>query len=159
MWGIFCWHITLCHQDAINQSSYVIKIESLDMKNTAVMDQNMLSSGFDSKKVMMLLVAAFGVVAFALAFNALAATGTLEGEFADMWDEVKGLAGGAPGKILMMLMVMGVVFFSTVKPNLVGFAGCVVSVLVLGNAGKIIDSSLTSTIFDAPAALLPLIGG
>lgn len=102
----------------------------------------------DARKGMMLLAAAIGLMLFIVGFQALAATGTLEGEFADMWDEVKGIAGGAPGKILMMLMVLGVVFFATVKPNLLGFGGCVIAILVLANAGNIIDSSLTATIFD-----------
>lgn len=129
------------------------------MQTSAVLDTNTMNFDFSARNVMFAMAVVVGAVLFFLGFDAIAATGTLEGEFADMWGEVKGLAGGAPGKILMMLMVMGVVFFSTVKPNLVGFAGCVVSVLVLANAGKIIDSSLTATIFEAPAAFLPLIGG
>lgn len=129
------------------------------MQANAEIDQNALYTPFSLRNAMLALAVVVGASLLFVGFDAIAATGTLEGEFAEMWGEVKGLAGGAPGKILMMLMVMGVVFFSTVKPNLVGFAGCVVSVLVLANAGKIIDSSLTSTIFEAPAALLPLIGG
>lgn len=129
------------------------------MQSNAVMDPNALQTPFSLRNAMLALAVVMGAALLFVGFDAIAASGILESEFAEMWGEVKGLAGGAPGKILMMLMVMGVVFFSTVKPNLVGFAGCVVSVLVLANAGKIIDSSLTATIFEAPAALLPLIGG
>lgn len=110
------------------------------------------------KLLALALVSVVALVLFVTGFDAIAATGTLESEFQDMWSEVKSLAAGAPGKILMMLMVLGVVFFSTVKPNLVGFAGCVVSVLVLANAGKIIDSSLTASILEAPSVVLPMIG-
>lgn len=117
------------------------------MQMSAILPNTNLNA-VDAKKGMMLLAAAIGLMLFIVGFQALAATGTLEGEFADMWDEVKGLAGGAPGKILMLLMVLGVVFFATVKPNLVGFGACVLAILVLANAGNIIDSSLTATIFD-----------
>lgn len=137
--------------------SYTFNIESLKMLATA--NANLMQDNTVNLKLVALAVAAMvALVLFMTGFDAIAATGTLESEFQDMWSEVKSLAAGAPGKILMMLMVLGVVFFSTVKPNLVGFAGCVVSVLVLANAGKIIDSSLTATIFEAPSALLPVIG-
>ena len=110
------------------------------------------------KLIALALASLVALMLFITGFDAIAASGNLEAEFQDMWSEVKSLAAGAPGKILMMLMVLGVVFFSTVKPNLVGFAGCVVSVLVLANAGKIIDSSLTASILEAPSAVLPMIG-
>ncbi len=130
------------------------------MQANAVMGhQSMESSAKNTKTLWIALAVLASAVLLYIGFDAFAATGTLEGEFSDMWGEVKGIAGGAPGKILMMLMVLGVVFFSTVKPNLVGFAGCVVSVLVLANAGNIIDSSLTATIFEAPASLLPVLTG
>ena len=124
------------------------------MQNTFIQAQN-----FTLNQKIMAMAVFIAVALLFVNFDAIAATGTLEGEFADMWGEMKGIAGGAPGKILMMLMVVGVVFFSTVKPNLVGFAGCVVSILVLANAGKIIDSSLTTTIYDLQSVVMPIIGG
>ena len=111
-----------------------------------------------AQQVMMTLALLAVAAIFAMNFDAIAATGTLEAEFSDMWTEIKALAAGAPGKILIMLMVMGVVFFSTVKPNLIGFAGCVVSILVLANAGNIIEASFTASILDAPQTILPLLG-
>ena len=116
-----------------------------------------------AQQVMMSLALLAAGAVFAMNFDAIAATGSLESEFSDMWTEIKALAAGAPGKILIMLMVLGVVFFATVKPNLIGFGGCVVSILVLANAGNIIDNSFTSSIFDAPVqavqAVLPLVAG
>ena len=126
------------------------------MKNSLTMEN--FGTNISMKKMALAVVAVIAIALFFANFDAIASTGTLEGEFTDMWGEMKGIAGGAPGKILMMLMVVGVVFFSTVKPNLVGFAGCVVSILVLANAGQIIDSSLTASIFDAPLSALTLIG-
>lgn len=121
-------------------------------------EQNTIGSAMSQRNVLLALSVVVGAILLYMGFDAFAATGSLEAEFADMWTEIKGVAAGAPGKILMMLMVLGVIFFSTVKPNLVGFAGCVVSVLVLANAGNIIDNSLTATIFEAPASILPLLG-
>ncbi|MFA0228273.1 hypothetical protein AB4491_04685 [Vibrio sp. 10N.261.45.A7] len=137
--------------------SYTINIESLEMLANANVMQ-LQDNPTNMKLLALALVSVVALVLFVTGFDAIAATGTLESEFQDMWSEVKSLAAGAPGKILMMLMVLGVVFFSTVKPNLVGFAGCVVSVLVLANAGKIIDSSLTASILEAPSVVLPMIG-
>lgn len=129
------------------------------MQMNATVEKNMLDTGVSRRNTMLLMAVVFAVALLSWGFDAIAATGTLEGEFADMWGEMKGIAGGAPGKILMMLMVLGVVFFSTVKPNLLGFGGCVIAILVLANAGKIIDSSLTSSIYDVQSLVMPLIGG
>ncbi len=104
--------------------------------------------------LVIVLTVALAAMFAAGGFDALAATGGFQDEFSGMWGEIKTLANGAPGKILIMLMVLGVVIFSTVKPNLLGFAGCVISILVLANAGDLIDNSLTASILDVANAAL-----
>ena len=121
-----------------------------------------------TKQVLIMLAVVVAAIALVVGFDAWAATATegVASQFEEMWEDVQAIATGAPGKILMLIMVMGVVFFSTVKPNLVGFAGCVIAVLVLANASKIINGSLTASVFDAaPQAalhavttILPVIG-
>lgn len=136
------------------------------MMNTLTMN-NANAFHVSTKQVLIMLALAISAIILMVGFDALAATATegVASQFEEMWEDVQAIATGAPGKILMLIMVMGVVFFSTVKPNLVGFAGCVIAVLVLANASKIINGSLTASVFDAvpqalhtATAVLPVIG-
>lgn len=127
--------------------------------NTLTMN-NASTFHISTKQVLVMLAVITGVFALIAGFDAWAATATdgVASQFEDMWVDVQALAVGAPGKILMLIMVLGVIFFSTVKPNLVGFAGCTISVIVLANASKIIEGSLTASVFDAQQAILPMLG-
>jgi hypothetical protein len=96
-----------------------------------------------------ILAVAFLVYLIATSGNAdavSAGSATLHTQFDQMWDEVKGLLTGSPAKVLMGLGILGVLMFSVVKPNLIGFAASVVTLLVVANAAGTIDTSLTITV-------------
>lgn len=113
------------------------------------------AENFKSNKSMR-LIGAIAIIAVAFIVYLLATSGsadavsagsaTLHNQFDQMWDEVKGLLTGSPAKVLMGLGIMGVLMFSVVKPNLIGFAASVVTLLVVANAAGTIDTSLTITV-------------
>jgi hypothetical protein len=93
------------------------------------------------------LAIAIYLIATASNVEAVSAAGaTLHTQFDTMWDEVKGLMTGSPAKVLMGLGICGVLMFSVVKPNLIGFAASVVTLLVMANAAGTIDTSMTITV-------------
>ena len=78
----------------------------------------------------------------------------LSDQFDPFYSSLKGIATGAPGKSLMLMMVVMIILFSTLKPNFIGFAGCVLGILVLSNAPAIIDAGVTANIADYSTALI-----
>jgi len=119
-----------------------------------------VAENFKTNKTLRLLAALGVIVAAFLVYivttgsaEAVSAGGaTLHTQFDQMWDEVKGLMTGSPAKLLMGLGILGVLMFSVVKPNLIGFAASVVTLLVMANAAGTIDTSLTITVESLKAA-------
>jgi len=105
-------------------------------------------------KAVLFTVAVIGIAFALMGFEAFAAgQGGIGDSFEDFWLGLQSIATGAPGKSLMLMMVIMVVVFSTVKPNLVGFCGCIVSVLVLANATTIIEAGLGANLSDLSATV------
>lgn len=101
--------------------------------------------------LIMLLVAA---VVFACQY-ALAQTGNsqiLDDSLDSAWNELQALATGNGGRILMIIMILGGIYFSVIAPNGMYFLGCVGGLLVLSNITDLIDSALVAS-FDAIPAL------
>ncbi|AZL83386.1 hypothetical protein EIJ81_00535 (plasmid) [Aliivibrio salmonicida] len=90
---------------------------------------------------------------FASAVFAASGSVGLDEGLSTLWDEIAAMATGNTGRILMMMSLLGVVIFAVVSPNLIGFAACGFSLLVLSNATDFIESTLTATY-----SLLPAIG-
>lgn len=88
-------------------------------------------------------------VLFSLFFigGVVASTGgsDLDDSLGGIWDELQALATGNMGRILMICMILGGIYFSVMSPNLVMFLSCAICLLVLANVGDIIDGSLTAT--------------
>ena len=55
---------------------------------------------------------------------------------------IKDITDGPLSKIMMILMILMAILNAVVRPNLVGFAGAVASVLVLANISKILEGFL-----------------
>lgn len=108
-----------------------------------------------AQRLICLAIVAVGaiVLIFTSEAHAVSASGaTLHTFFDQFWDEVKGLMTGSPAKAIMGFSILGTIAFSMIKPNLIGFLSCVVTILVLANAPTTIDGSLTVTV-DALKAL------
>ncbi|CAH1598860.1 hypothetical protein FWP33_20460 [Vibrio parahaemolyticus] len=119
---------------------------------TALLKADFEVSGQQLKTgLIMLLVAA----AFFLANYALAQTGNstvLDDSLDSAWNELQALATGNGGRILMIIMILGGIYFSVIAPNGMYFLGCVGGLLVLSNITDLIDAALVAS-FDAVPAL------
>lgn len=87
------------------------------------------------------------VIAFLFVGTVVASTGgsDLDDSLSGIWDELQALATGNMGRILMICMIIGGIYFSVMQPNLVMFLSCAICLLVLANIGDIIDGALTAT--------------
>lgn len=119
---------------------------------TALLKADFEISGQQLKTgLIMLLVAA----SFFLANYALAQTGNstvLDDSLDNAWNELQALATGNGGRILMIIMILGGIYFSVIAPNGIYFLACVGGLLVLSNITDLIDAALVAS-FDAVPAL------
>ncbi|MGR5159275.1 hypothetical protein [Vibrio owensii] len=77
-----------------------------------------------------------------MTFDAMAGTGGQA--FDNMYTNLVGMADGSPGKILAFLTICGVLFFSVVRPNLIGLGASVIIMVVLSEMASIIGDMVTA---------------
>ncbi|OBU22022.1 hypothetical protein CTM88_18070 [Photobacterium aquimaris] len=94
-----------------------------------------INSALKNKKI-----ALFTVFACMISTPAMAGTGG--GAFEGSWDMLSELAMGYPGQILAFLTICGVLFFSVVRPNLIGLGGSVIIMVVLAQLKSIVNGFL-----------------
>ncbi|WP_299020966.1 hypothetical protein [uncultured Photobacterium sp.] len=81
--------------------------------------------------------------AMAFIFGAMEATAGAGGAaFQGTYDMFAEMANGYPGQIVAFLTVCGVLFFSIVRPNLIGLGGSVIIMVVLAQLTGIISGML-----------------
>lgn len=62
--------------------------------------------------------------------------------FSSVHEEMINIIEGPLGKMMMTIMILGAIFATVVSPNLVMFAACVASVLILSNAADILRATM-----------------
>lgn len=77
----------------------------------------------------------------------------LDDSLSDVWDELQALATGNAGRILMICMILGGIYFGLIQVNGIAFVMCVICLLVLANVSDIIDGSLTASYDLLPAVM------
>lgn len=100
------------------------------------------------------LIAMMVLGAIFIAKMAFAQTGNsqiLDDSLANAWDELQALATGNGGRILMIIMILGGIYFSVIAPNGMYFLGCIGGLLVLSNITELIDNALTASFDSVPA--------
>ncbi|CAH1589323.1 conserved membrane hypothetical protein [Vibrio jasicida] len=107
------------------------------------------------RTMILMLVATVAIFAVRMAF-ASSGGSDLDDSLSDIWDELQALATGNAGRILMICMILGGIYFGLVNVNGVAFVMCVVSLLVLANVSDIIDGSLTASYDLLPAVMAKL---
>ncbi len=108
-----------------------------------------------SQQIKTTLVMLAVAIAFFFANYALAQTGNstvLDDAMDGAWNELQAIATGNGGRILMIIMILGGIYFSVIAPNGMYFLGCVGGLLVLSNVTDLIDAALVAS-FDAIPAL------
>lgn len=90
------------------------------------------------KKIVKLSLIALAVTAGS-AVAATVPSGSTAAAFDTIFEEVKGLLVGAPGKIIAVL-AFGAAMFNVVKQNFIAAAGAFVGALMMAFAGDVIDT-------------------
>lgn len=109
---------------------------------------------FNAMLITIMLGLAFFVASFALAQTGNSTV--IDDSLDSAWNELQSLATGNGGKILMILMILGGLYFSLIQPNGMYFIACVGGLLVLSNITELIDAALVSS-FDAIPAISQLL--
>ncbi len=103
----------------------------------------------------LMLVAIVGVFSVRMVF-ASSGGSDLDDSLSDIWDELQAMATGNLGRILMICMIIGGIYFGLIQANGVMFIMCIVSLLVLANISDIIDGALTASYDLLPAVMAKL---
>lgn len=119
---------------------------------TALLKADFEVSPASLKNALIMFVVAVAIFACQYALAQTGNSTVLDDSLDSAWNELQALATGNGGRILMIIMILGGIYFSVVAPNGMYFLACVGGLLVLSNITDLIDAALVAS-FDAVPAL------